>query len=78
MADLLSLCQVIVCGGGSCVPAVQRAVNAMFKNAEFLNQQSPEEVVAIGASKQVIFSTSNSGIALGKREIFVNNFLISP
>ena len=44
---------MIVCGGGSCVPVVQRTVSAVFKNAEFLNQLSPEEVVAIGASKQV-------------------------
>ena len=35
------------------MPAVQRAICSMFKNAECLNQLSPEEVIAIGAAKQV-------------------------
>lgn len=45
--------QVILCGGGSKVPLVQKMVSETFPNAKILNHIPPDEVIAIGAAKEV-------------------------
>ena len=45
--------QVIVCGGGASVPVVQKTISDMFSHCDILNSINPEEVIAVGAAKQV-------------------------
>lgn len=45
--------QVILCGGGCNMPVLQKAVTDMFSHCDILNSINPEEVIAIGAAKQV-------------------------
>ncbi|XP_029635682.1 heat shock 70 kDa protein 14 [Octopus sinensis] len=44
--------KVILCGGGSKVPLVQKMVSETFPNAKLLNHIPPDEVIAIGAAKE--------------------------
>ncbi|GAB1598150.1 heat shock 70 kDa protein 14-like [Argonauta hians] len=44
--------KVILCGGGSKVPLVQKMVSDTFPNAGILNHIPPDEVIAIGAAKE--------------------------
>lgn len=50
--DRKSIDKVIMCGGGTNVPVLQRSVADMFSHCEILNSISPEEVIAVGAAKQ--------------------------
>ena len=45
--------QVIVCGGGAKPRLVQKAISEYLSNAEVYNSIPPDEVIAIGAAKQV-------------------------
>ncbi|XP_013395327.1 heat shock 70 kDa protein 14-like [Lingula anatina] len=51
--------KVIVCGGTTKIPALQRSLKDYFNEAEFLNSIVPDEVVALGAAKQAAILTGN-------------------
>ena len=42
------------------MPLVQKQLSDYFSNAEILNSLSPDEVIAVGASKQVKYVFSNA------------------
>lgn len=42
-----------MCGGGAKPPFVQKAISDYLSNAEVFNTIPPDEVIAIGAAKQV-------------------------
>jgi molecular chaperone DnaK (HSP70) len=42
-----------VCGGGANVPVLQKTITDMFSHCDILNSINPEEVIAVGAAKQV-------------------------
>jgi len=44
--------KVILCGGTSKIPKLQRGISALFENAEILSAINPDEVIAMGAAKQ--------------------------
>jgi len=44
--------QVILCGGSSKVPRLQKTVFSMFPKAEYLTNLNTDEVIAIGAAQQ--------------------------
>ena len=45
--------QVVVCGGSAKIPLLQKKLRDYFTNAEILNSTPPDEVLAVGAAKQV-------------------------
>lgn len=45
--------KVIVCGGGAKTPLVQKMVSDAFPHARLLNHIPPDEVIAMGAAKEV-------------------------
>lgn len=47
-----------MCGGGTKIPFVQKIITDSLPNAEILNSIPPDEVIAIGAAKQVCCITS--------------------
>lgn len=47
-----SVDKVILCGGGTNVPVLQRAISDMFSHCDILNSINPEEVIAVGAATQ--------------------------
>ncbi|KAL4226022.1 Heat shock protein ssb1 [Mactra antiquata] len=53
-----SVDKVILCGGGTNTPLLQRTMNDMFSHCDVLSSINPEEVIAVGAAKQAgILST---------------------
>ena len=44
--------QVILCGGTTKIPKLQKAVNEMFTKAELLTTINQDEVIAVGAANQ--------------------------
>lgn len=45
--------QVILCGGCTKVPSLQQQLAEYFSGAELLSSIAPDEVIAVGAAKQV-------------------------
>ena len=54
MSDINStdIQQVILCGGTTKIPKLQKAVNEMFTKAELLTTINQDEVIAVGAANQ--------------------------
>lgn len=46
--------QVVLCGGGARMPLVQRVISDFFPASEQLTSVSGDEVIAIGAAKEVL------------------------
>ena len=44
---------MILCGGGSKVPILQKAISDSLPGVELLNSLPADEVIAIGAAKEV-------------------------
>ena len=44
--------QVVVCGGGTFMPMVQRSISSLLPDSQLLNVHPVDEVIAIGAAKQ--------------------------
>jgi molecular chaperone DnaK (HSP70) len=44
--------KVILCGGTSKIPRLQKTVFALFPNSEYLTNLNTDEVIAIGAANQ--------------------------
>ena len=44
---------MILCGGTTKIPILQKKMKDSFPNADILSSISPDEVIAIGAAKQV-------------------------
>ena len=44
--------KVVFCGGTSKIPKLQKAIGAIFEDAELLNTLNPDEIIAIGAAHQ--------------------------
>lgn len=51
--------KIILCGGGMRIPKFQSAISALFPTADLLNTLNPEEVIAIGCSKQAALLSKN-------------------
>lgn len=51
--------KVIMCGGGTKIPFVQKIITDALPNAEILNSIPPDEVIAIGAAKQAAILTGS-------------------
>ena len=47
---------MVVCGGGAKTPLVQKMVSDAFPHARLLNHIPPDEVIAMGAAKEVRLS----------------------
>ena len=45
--------QVVLCGGSSKIPMLQTKISSSFSTAQVLSNLTPDEVIAIGAAKQV-------------------------
>ena len=50
--------QVILCGGSTKVPLLQRKIRDYFSTADVMCSIPPDEVIAMGASKQVRVGTT--------------------
>lgn len=48
-----------MCGGGTKIPLVQKTITEALKGADILNSIPPDEVIAIGAAKQVSVDINN-------------------
>ena len=46
--------QVLLCGGCTKVPSLQQQLAEYFSGAELLSSIAPDEVIAVGAAKQVL------------------------
>ncbi|CAG2253783.1 Heat shock 70 kDa protein 14 [Mytilus edulis] len=51
--------KVVMCGGGTKIPCVQKIITDSLPNAEILNSIPPDEVIAIGAAKQAAILTGS-------------------
>lgn len=51
--------KVIMCGGGTKIPLVQKTITDALKGAEIFNSIPPDEVIAIGAAKEAAILTGN-------------------
>ncbi|KAK3612027.1 hypothetical protein CHS0354_021703 [Potamilus streckersoni] len=54
-----AITEVILCGGGTKIPFVQRTVRDLFPDADLLNSINPDEVLAVGAAKQAAMLSSH-------------------
>lgn len=60
--------KVIMCGGGTKIPMIQKTITDYVPSAEILNSIPPDEVIAIGAAKQAAILAGND-----KSDISINS-----
>ncbi len=47
------LVQIVLCGGGTKIPKLRDAIQAKLPNADMLSSINGDEVIALGAARQV-------------------------
>ena len=51
--DLIVVVQIVLCGGGTKIPKLRDAIQDKLPNADMLSSISGDEVIVLGAARQV-------------------------